>query len=213
MASSPAAYNAWYDTTRGAWIAQREFQLMMSMMQPEPGASLLDIGCGTGHFSRLFAARKLEVTGIDPDSASIDFAKSHSAKETYVKGDARQLPYNNNSFDYCSAVTSLCFVSEPEQALLEMWRISRKGVMLGLLNRDSLLYRERNSHPGYATARWDDTKGALNWINKLSIEPKDVLIRSAIFFPKGNCFSRAMEKLTPSWFRYGAFLAIYLKKL
>src|SRR5439155_17024812 len=34
----------------------------------KPGATLVDVGCGTGISSRLFAARGLRVIGIDPNA-------------------------------------------------------------------------------------------------------------------------------------------------
>ena len=65
--TDPAAYEAWYHAPRGAWIGDREFSLLTSLLHPQPGASLLDVGCGTGWFSRRFAEFGLRVTGIDPD--------------------------------------------------------------------------------------------------------------------------------------------------
>ncbi len=38
--------------------------------------SALDIGCGTGTFALMLAARGLEVTGVDPAAASVDVARS-----------------------------------------------------------------------------------------------------------------------------------------
>lgn len=212
MAGGPADYNAWYATPRGAWISHCEYQLMMSMMRPQAGKTLLDVGCGTGHFTRLFATSGLKVTGVDPDTASIEFAKSHSQEDSYFLGDARQLSYEQGSFDYCSAVTSLCFIDEPERALQEMWRVCRKGIMLGLLNRNSLLYMERGKHPGYDGARWDSAKDARKWIASLGEQPKKVLVRSAVNFPKAATLGRMMEKIIPPRFLFGSFLAVYIQK-
>ena len=61
----PAEYEAWYHTARGAWIAGLEFSLLTRLLRPTAGESLLDAGCGTGHFSRRFRQAGLEVTGID----------------------------------------------------------------------------------------------------------------------------------------------------
>ena len=212
MTLSPAEYNAWYATPRGVWISHNEFKLMMSMMQPEVGETLLDVGCGTGHFSRLFSTGGLSVTGIDPDAASIEFARSHSHKEIYEIGDVLQLPYDDNEFEYCTAVTSLCFVNKPEKALQEMWRVSRKGVMLGLLNRNSLLYRERNKHPGYRGARWDGNNDVQIWIDKLPDLPGRIQIKSAVFFPTAGILARAVENFMPTSLPIGSFLGVYLEK-
>ena len=70
----PDEYEAWYETARGHWIAQREFDLMMRLLRPPAGSTLLDVGCGTGHFTRRFAAAGLHVTGLDPDAAMLDYA-------------------------------------------------------------------------------------------------------------------------------------------
>ena len=212
MKPTAAEYNAWYHTRRGAWIAKAEFGLMMSMMQPAPGRSLLDVGCGTGHFSRRFAQAGLHVTGIDPDKDALDFARDQSTNINYRAGDVRDLPFGGASFDYCSAVTSLCFVDDMAVALREMWRVSRKGVVLGLLNRNSLLYRERSKHPGYRGARWDSADDARAWLQYLSSPEVDIEVKTAIFFPSGNALARAMEKLLPASLPLGAFLAVYYSR-
>ena len=67
--NDPTAYEAWYHTARGTWIGAVEFRLMMHLLQPASGATLLDVGSGTGYFSRCFAAAGLRVIGIDPDPA------------------------------------------------------------------------------------------------------------------------------------------------
>jgi 2-polyprenyl-3-methyl-5-hydroxy-6-metoxy-1,4-benzoquinol methylase len=66
---------AWYHTRRGQWIGDREFNLLQNLLSPEAGASLLDVGCGAGHFSRRFARVGFSVTGIDPDFAALKFAR------------------------------------------------------------------------------------------------------------------------------------------
>jgi SAM-dependent methyltransferase len=52
--------------------------------------SVLDVGCGTGTFALLLAARGLDVTGVDPAEASLDVARGKPGAETvrWVHGDA-----------------------------------------------------------------------------------------------------------------------------
>lgn len=153
--TDPAAYEAWYHTPRGAWIGKIESALLLHLLQPHPGQTLLDVGSGTGYFSRRFTAAGLRVTGVDPDREMLHYARALEDGVEYLEATALHLPFADRSFDYCTAVTSLCFIAEPEQALAEMWRVSRHGVVLGLLNRHSLLYHLKHGRGAYRGARWD----------------------------------------------------------
>ena len=63
-------------------------------MAREFGAgSVLDIGCGTGTFACLLAARGLTVTGVDPSAASLAVAraKPHADQVRWVHGHAQDV--------------------------------------------------------------------------------------------------------------------------
>jgi SAM-dependent methyltransferase len=207
----PAAYQAWYQTPRGSWIAQREFTLLMQLLQPSPGQSLLDIGCGTGQFSRCFRQAGLEVTGVDPDPAMLAFARGHKDAIRYIRGNALQLPFETEAFDFCAAVTSLCFVSAPQRAAREMWRVSRRGIVLGLLNRHSLLYALKRGSGGYQGARWDTIAEALSWLTYLDTG-RSMQTGSAVWFPSGGCLARHLEPRMPRRPGWGGFLALAVRK-
>lgn len=206
-----ANYEAWYHTPRGAWIGDREFSLMMSLLQPVHGATLLDVGCGTGYFSRRFATAGLRVAGIDPDPAAIAFARSRSADCEYIQGSATNLPFDDSTFDYCAAITSLCFISNVAQAVQEMWRVSRRGMVLGLLNRLSLLYRQKHGQGSYAGARWDTASEVNRWIATLNngLVPR---LAYAVFLPSGGKIARVIEARLPQSLPFGSFLAVALEK-
>ena len=65
---TPKEYDAWYDSPYGRWTGNAEFELLCSHLNTTPGTSLLDVGCGTGWFTRRLAAAGLEVTGLDVDA-------------------------------------------------------------------------------------------------------------------------------------------------
>ncbi|MGA4987738.1 class I SAM-dependent methyltransferase [Nonomuraea bangladeshensis] len=56
--------------------------------------SVLDVGCGTGTFALMLAARGLEVTGVDPAAASLAVARAKpgAGRVRWIHGDARALP-------------------------------------------------------------------------------------------------------------------------
>lgn len=78
--SDPAAYHAWYETPRGAWIAERELDLMLSLLRPQPAKRPLDVGCGTGWFSNRFADTGLSVIGLDPNALDLRFAQQQDGR-------------------------------------------------------------------------------------------------------------------------------------
>lgn len=207
----PSAYEAWYHTPRGSWVGDVEFRLMMQLLRPASGAMLLDVGSGTGYFSRRFAAAGLRVTGVDPDKAMTGYARRLDSAVTYIEGTAIDLPFSDRSFDYVTAVTSLCFIDDPRRALAEMWRVSRRAVVLGLLNRHSLLFRQRYGRGSYRGARWDTVSVARSWWKDMHPAPL-VAIRSAVFCPSGGTMAQGAEKLLPNTLLWGAFLAIVLYK-
>lgn len=209
---SPADYEAWYHTPRGSWIGQTEFRLLQRLIKPKAGETILDVGCGTGHFSRRFAQVGMHVTGIDPDTAMLGFAQSKNTAITYLPGSVIKLPFENSRFDHTVAITSLCFVKQPVMAIQEMWRVGKKSLTLGLLNRHSLLYRQKYNRGAYRGARWDTLGEVKDWIATLEIAPRERRVRSCIYMPGYHRYQRLIENLIPSILPFGAFLIVNMTK-
>lgn len=209
--SNPRDYEAWYHTPRGTWIGNVEFVSMMKLLQPIPGASVLDVGCGTGYFSRRFAANGLQVTGLDHNREAIDFALGLGQSVEYISGSVLALPFDDSSFEYCVAVTSLCFTEPVKPALVEMWRVTRRGMVLGLLNHHSLLYLQKHGRNSYRGARWDTAQEVQSWWRCLDPPPR-ITMRTAVFLSSGGLIARVAEKILPNYLPWGGFLAIALRK-
>ena len=207
---SAKGYESWYHTPRGRWVGTTEFNLLHEQLQPARGGTLLDIGCGTGYFTRHFAQTGLKVTGIDPNRDWLEFTQEHTAaNEIYMAGRAESLPFGNASFDYCISVAALCFVGNQAQAIREILRVTRKRFAIGLLNRHSLLYLEKGKNGGkggYEGARWDTATGLRLAFEGLPVT--ELSISSAIFLPHGGALSRAVEHMLPSWLTHGAFIVV-----
>jgi SAM-dependent methyltransferase len=173
-----AVYEAWYHTARGRWIGDIEFRLLRKLLRPGRGASLLDVGCGTGYFTRRFAAEcELRVVALDPDPAWIELARARGGgTERYCRGRAEALPFPDRSFDYTVSVTALCFAAEERASLREMLRVTRRRFALGLLNRHSLLYLRKGRGSGtgsYRGAHWhtgDEIRSLLDGLLARGIE-------------------------------------------
>jgi SAM-dependent methyltransferase len=108
-----ASYDAWYETPRGRWIGRREAERVVASLQPRPGESLLDVGCGTGYFTRaLERAVDGRVVGADIDPEWVAYARNRdTGRASYEVADACTLPYANASFDLVVSITALWFPS------------------------------------------------------------------------------------------------------
>jgi len=204
-------YERWYHTPRGRWIGDTEFQTIVALLRAEPGATLLDVGCGTGYFTRRLAAEcRLAVTGLDPNADWLAYARARGGgSERYCLGRAERLPFADRSFDYAVSITALCFVDDVRAAIREMARVTRRRLVVGMLNRRSLLYGEKGRHGGsgaYRGARWHTAEELRAQLEGLPLG--DATVRSAIFLPRGGPVSRTVERLTPGLLPFGAFLAM-----
>jgi SAM-dependent methyltransferase len=206
-----ATYDAWYRTPRGGWIGDVEYRLLHRMLAPAPDATLLDVGCGTGYFTRRFARDAgLHVTGLDPNREWLDYARAQGGpNEAYIAGDARELPFPDASFDFVVSVTALCFIHDERRALREITRVARTRFALGLLNRNSLLYGQKGRDGGtgaYRGAHWHTLGEVQELLRGLAV--RDARIRTTVFIPSGNAFARVLERLAPNMLPWGAFMAV-----
>ena len=211
-ATALAEYDAWYDTPRGRWIGEREFRLSRSLLYAAPGATILDVGSGTGYFSRRFLGEGYRLTALDPDMEALRFALQKTPAMSQVNGSALALPFADEQFDHAIAMTSLCFIDKPARALAELYRVSRYSCLLGLLNRHSLLYAQKANKGAYRGARWDTEQDIRRWLGQLGISRPPVC-RSAVFLPGAGIVSRRVEKLMPDRLLFGAFLAVAVNKV
>jgi ubiquinone/menaquinone biosynthesis C-methylase UbiE len=61
--------------------------------------TVLDIGTGSGLFAEEFAARGLQVTGLDANPEMLPVAQQFVPSGTFREGEAEQLPFPDGSFD------------------------------------------------------------------------------------------------------------------
>lgn len=94
-----------YSFTKGT---EQEVDFLVDVLGLEPGARVLDVGCGPGRHALALATRGFEVVGVDISSRFVDLAAEQAADSgvpaTFVRGDARSLAFDAE-FD---AAISLC---------------------------------------------------------------------------------------------------------
>ena len=130
------AYEKWCDQLQCRSAIDRENRLMIEMLNPMRGRSVLDIGCGPGIGLKALLDAGLEVTGLDPSPYMLDIAGERLGhRADFHRGMAEDLPFDDNSFHYACLIKTLEFVNLPEKALEEAFRVTRDRVFIGLVNR------------------------------------------------------------------------------
>jgi len=207
---TPQEYDAWYDSPRGRWIGDTEFHLLSRHLDVHPGQRLLEVGCGTGWFTRRLADAGFDVTGLDVDANMLDVARQRSNRAiSWLQGDASRLPFPDHSFDQVVSLTALCFVADWPRAVSEIVRVARHRFVLGLLNRHSLLWRDKGRRGGvgaYQGAHWHTRRELADCLRQLPV--RHVRFGSAVCLPSGTEFAQTVERALPDGFPWGAFLLV-----
>jgi ubiquinone/menaquinone biosynthesis C-methylase UbiE len=111
----------------------------------------LDLGCGTGAYSRRLAAAGLRVISADYCHEMLLYARHCGGPVPLVRADGRCLPFPDGSFDLLVCIGVLQHVTESERFLAECRRVLRPSGVLVLmtLNRHTLLQALRRLVPAW----------------------------------------------------------------
>lgn len=140
-------HSLWQDQ---AW---RRFAVRSAAVKP--GETVLDMACGTGDLTELFARTQAsKVVGGDFTPAMLDVARTkqpvnlspeHAAKVSYVEADAMNLAFPDASFDVISIAFGIRNVNDPARAVREFARVLKPGGRLVILEFE---------RPRFAMMRW-----------------------------------------------------------
>jgi SAM-dependent methyltransferase len=102
----------------------------------KPGMKLLDAGCGFGYAMRTWGRFCLpggKLTGLDRDKKLLAQAARFCSKEglgrtaSFVCADIHKMPFADNTFDVSLVHVVFVHLAEPEKALDELVRVTRRG--------------------------------------------------------------------------------------
>lgn len=104
----------WFDNNRTRTLIEKPYLDYLAQALP-PGASILDLGCGTGEpILRYLLERGFAVTGVDASAAMIDIARRRFPGTPLLIGDMRTIQLDR-SFDAVIAWHSLFHLPPADQ--------------------------------------------------------------------------------------------------
>lgn len=202
-------YAQWLAMDRHRDAAERQSRLMMKLIKPAYGDRLLDIGCGTGVTLGCLDHLKpgLDLTGLDASTYMLDIAAEKLGNRVALfKGNAEELPFDDNAFNVAVINLTLEFVDSPHQALAEAARVAKDQLYIGFFNRLSFgavpsLGKGLHGNPVFSKARFLSTWEVRQLIRSL-LGKVPVSSRTITYHPpsEGRLLGRLFRRLP-----YGAY--------
>ncbi len=129
-----------YEIENTAVDLDRVIEHTMQGVRTWAGATVLDIGCGTGFHLPRFAAEADRVIGVEPHRALATAARKRTASLPHVDvrvGAAQCLPVAAASVDVAHARWSYFFGPGCESGLRELDRVMRRGGAAFVIDNDA----------------------------------------------------------------------------
>ena len=130
--------------------------------------SVLDVGCGEGVLTALWAKRlgSRPVVGIDLPDPGLEREWERRRRENldFRASSAQRLPFGDDEFDLVAAIEALEHIEGPEQTLEEMARVARRHLLVSVPREP--LWRVLNVARGAYLGHLGNTPGHLNHWSK-----------------------------------------------
>lgn len=112
--------NKFIDVVGFASVEQTQFEtdFIRSVLSPAPGSKILDLCCGYGrHVNYLGKSGNFEITGLDLSDDYLEIAKKNisSPNVKFIKGDMREIPFNDHFDAIYNMFTSFGFFDSDEE--------------------------------------------------------------------------------------------------
>ena len=126
--------NARFSGPIGRLLADTQEEIVARFLAPIEGASILDVGTGTGRAAIALAKRGGLVTGVDASLEMLAVARRRAAESgaavTFAEGDAHGLRQADQSFDAVVCLRVLMHTPDWRQSLAELCRVARIRVVI-----------------------------------------------------------------------------------
>jgi ubiquinone/menaquinone biosynthesis C-methylase UbiE len=135
---------AWYARLTLKDIKRHKLMAAQMAKQIPAGGRVLEIAPGPGYFCiELARLGSYQITGLDISQSFVEIARKHAAAAglaiEFRQGDASQMPFENESFDFTFCQAAFKNFARPVEAIAEMHRVLRPGgtAVIADLRRDA----------------------------------------------------------------------------
>lgn len=123
----------------------RESLLLNAFLAADPGPTVLDVGAGSGTFSKLLSSRGFEVTSTDVTEEALEVLRARVSGPV-ERAEATSLPFPADSFDGVVLGEVLEHVEDDRTALAEAARVLRPGGIVAVSVPRNPAWFSRSDH-------------------------------------------------------------------
>jgi ubiquinone/menaquinone biosynthesis C-methylase UbiE len=141
----------WYAKNTGRASEQKQLLERIQASLPAKG-SILEVAPGPGFLSIEFARLgRYNVTALEISQTFIEIAQSNARKASvnvdFRHGNASDMPFENETFDFIICVAAFKNFSQPVDAIREMYRVLRPGGKACIVDlRRDISFEDVNDH-------------------------------------------------------------------
>jgi len=119
-----------------------KLERMVHRLDIQPGATVLDVGTGTGVFlpfllSRVGDSGRIVAMDFAEEMLKIAMSKRVDGNVDYLCADVGDIPGDNGAFDYVVCYSSFPHFQDKPRALAEVFRVTRNGGRLFICHTSS----------------------------------------------------------------------------
>ena len=114
-----------YDVTRNP--DPTIVKTLLDLLSLKKNGHYLDIACGSGNYTAALAKTGIDIEGIDISNEMLSKAQIKESKIKWHLGDAKALPFQNNSFDGAICTLATHHIESFECAFKEAYRVIKNG--------------------------------------------------------------------------------------
>ena len=105
-----------------------------SLLELEEDDTVLEVGCGEGHLIERIQRDHphRQIVGFDISYGIVEQAIRAVKGVSFLQASADQMPWPSDSWDIVVVCEVMEHLSDPEKALLELQRVTRKGCLLSV---------------------------------------------------------------------------------
>ena len=143
-------YDAYYATEFGKEIDRLEKRLVEKLLDGIEAGQVLEVGCGTGHWTEFLVGKGYRVLGLDASAKMLDVARARNLPGCeFLFASAEAIPLPDHSVDLVVAIAVFEFIENHNLALAEVHRVLKPGgyFLLGAINEHSAVGRQKHNDP------------------------------------------------------------------